>query len=432
MIIASRLRSYWTFYWPLALYGAASVLALQLQNATLARYADAAHEIATFALAMSTFGFFNAALNFTPQLTNVYARSPGGQRRTHGFVATASLLLAAPLLALALTPLGPGFLRFAFDVRPRMENGVLTYLALLCPMLLINAQRHFYSGLLIQSRRTRTVTALNMLFLASMLGLLFTGFQLGWPPPIVLMSALLTSAMGHAVLLRTAVAFWYVPPSETEHESVTWRELAAFFLPVTTTGVMFALSRPVLYAWVARTPDAVVSIAALRVGFDFSMLFQQAANQFRHFFVTFGLDDLAYKRRFMAIIGASITAFMLLIALTPAGDALLGGALGIRGEVGSRAQDVILVMTALPAVIITRNYFHGILMVRRQTLGMAFGSGLRVAAVYFAGLALYSAGWLDHRSAAVAFLLGMVIEMLVVLRAAAQSVETVAARASKC
>jgi hypothetical protein len=42
----------------------------------------------------------------------------------------------------------------------------------------------------------------------------------------------------------------------------------------------------------SRAPGGLVAIAALRVAFDFAMLFQQAANQFRHFFVTFGLDDL--------------------------------------------------------------------------------------------------------------------------------------------
>ncbi len=261
----------------------------------------------------------------------------------------------------------------------------------------------------------------NVFALASVLGLLFAGFRLGGPPPIVLMSALLSSAIAHALMLRIAVAAWYRPPAHPEHESVSWRELTAFFLPVTTTGVMFALSRPVLYAFVARTPDAVFSIAALRVGFDFSMMFQQAANQFRHFFVTFGLDDLAHKRQFMTLIGAAVTALMLLVATTSAGTALLEVALGVRGEVGQRARAVILVMTAMPAVIITRNYFHGILMVRRQTLGMALGSALRVATVAGAGWGLYQAGWLDHRSAAAAFLLGMVVETLAVLRSAAHS-----------
>ena len=81
-----RLRQYWRFYWPLALTGVAMVLAMQFQNGVLARYPDAVAELAVFALASSTFGFFNAGLNFTAQLANVYARSARGKRMSHGFV----------------------------------------------------------------------------------------------------------------------------------------------------------------------------------------------------------------------------------------------------------------------------------------------------------------------------------------------------------
>ena len=184
---------------------------------------------------------------------------------------------------------------------------------------------------------------------------------------------------------------------------------------------MFALSRPVLYAFVARTPEGLVSIAALRVGFDFAMLFQQAANQFRHFFVTFGLDDLAGKRRFMLAVGAGITLIMLLLAATAGGGWLLSTLLGVRGEVLVRAQGVILVMTLLPSVIIVRNYFHGILMVRRRTAGMAWGSMLRVVAVCVMAASLAAAGWLNHLTGAAAMIIGMVVETLVVLRAARRS-----------
>ena len=45
-------------------------------------------------------------------------------------------------------------------------------------------------------------------------------------------------------------------------------------------------------------PDGLLTIAALRVAFDFSMIFQQAANQFRHFFITFGFTDLQNKDTF--------------------------------------------------------------------------------------------------------------------------------------
>ena len=134
---------------------------------------------------------------------------------------------------------------------------------------------------------------------------------------------------------------------------------------------MFALSRPVLYAFVARTPDGVLAIAAMRVAFDFAMIFQQAANQFRHFFVTFGLDDLAVKRQFMAMVCAGITAIMLVIALTPLSNLIWRDLMGIPDAVREISVDVMLVMCLIPAVIIFRNYYHGRLMVERRTAGMA-------------------------------------------------------------
>ena len=66
---------YWRFYWPLALTGVGLVLAVQFQNATLARYPEAVAELAVLALAYGVFGFFNASLQFVSQLANVYARS---------------------------------------------------------------------------------------------------------------------------------------------------------------------------------------------------------------------------------------------------------------------------------------------------------------------------------------------------------------------
>ena len=87
----SRMLTYWKFYWPLALTGLAMVLSTQFQNATLARYPDAVQELAIFALAQGTFQFFNAALGFTPQLANVYARSPHGFRTSFSFIMAANI-----------------------------------------------------------------------------------------------------------------------------------------------------------------------------------------------------------------------------------------------------------------------------------------------------------------------------------------------------
>ena len=418
------MRTYWQFYWPLALTGLAMVLSIQFQNAALARFPDAAWELAVFALAYGTFGFFRASLNFINQLSNVYARSRAGARKTFRFVLMASLVLMVPLLWLAYSDPGETLLRRVYHLDAELAARVTEYLKYLAPLVLISALRFYYTGLLIQARLTGWVTLLNAMFLSTVIAGLVLGFSLGLRPVVVLVGAEALAMLLHLAGTLMVKRARYRLPSTREHESLTYRELTAFFVPVSTTGVMFALSRPVLYAFVSRTPGGIVAIAALRVAFDFSMLFQQAANQFRHFFVTFGLDDLPRKRRFMAVVCAGITGIMLAFAVTPLSNLIWRDLMRIPEDVRALSVDVILVLCLMPAVIIFRNYFHGRLMVERRTIGMAAGALLRVAAIYAAAQVLFNLGWLDHVTAAFVLILGFVIESLVVVRAAVRPAGT--------
>jgi hypothetical protein len=416
--------AYWRFYWPLALTGVAMVVSVQFQNAALARYPEAIIELAVFAIAYGTFGFFRASLNFIAQLSNVYARSAHGTRSTFRFVLMASGVITLPLLALGHLEPGQALLMHVYAIDEAIVERVTEYLIYLAPLVVIAALRFYYTGLLVQARLTGWVTLLNVLFLSTVIVALMAGFSLGLRPVVVLVGA-----EGLAMLLHLAATVavhrrWYRPPAVPDHEDLTYRELTGFFVPVSTTGVMFALSRPVLFAFMSRAPGGLVAIAALRVGFDFSMLFQQAANQFRHFFVTFGLDDLARKRRFMALVCAGITTIMLAFAVTPLSNLIWRDLMRIPDDVRALSVDVMLVMCLMPAVIVFRNYFHGRLMVERRTVGMAAGAILRVAGIYLAAQALYGAGWLNHVTASLVLILGFVIEAAVVVWAARRPAQT--------
>ena len=113
---------YWRFYWPLALTGLAMVLAVQFQNAALARFPEAVTELAVFALAYSAYALFHASLNFIAQLSNVYARSPQGTTRSWRFATAASACIMLPLLALAHTDFGAGALEMPMQVRGKPQH----------------------------------------------------------------------------------------------------------------------------------------------------------------------------------------------------------------------------------------------------------------------------------------------------------------------
>lgn len=411
---------YWRFYWPLALTGLAMVLAVQFQNAALARYPEAVTELAIFALGYSTFGFFRASLSFIAQLSNVFARSAAGTRRCQRFVVFVSVVILIPMVMLGHSAIGADLLARLYGIDADLTASVQEYLVYLAPIILLGAQRFFYTGLLVQARLTGWVTLLNVFFLSVVITGLMVGFSLGFRPVHVLVGS-----EGIAIALQLLGALWvkrryYTLPDTPEHEALSYRELTGFYIPVSMTGVMFALSRPVLYAFVLRLPNGILAIAAMRVAFDFSMLFQQAANQFRHFFVTFGLDDLPGKRRFMAAIGAAITAIMLIFALTPLSDYIWRDLMRIPDDVRVLAVEVILIMCFMPGVIIVRNYFHGRLMVERRTSGMAVGSILRVVGIYLGAQLCFNFGWLNHVTASVILILGFVIETAVVIQAAAR------------
>jgi len=418
------LRTYWRFYWPLALTGIGMVLSVQFQNATLARYPEAVTELAIVALAHGVFGFFNACLQFISQLTNVYARSPRATRRTWHFVLLASAIIMAPLLLIATTELGQLLVQTAFGIDAALSQRVAVYLILMCPLVLLNAQRHYLTGLMIQAHRTGWVTTCNFVYLGTVIVMLVLGFRLGWAAPYVIVGAELIGVSVLIAILLLAKQRAYQPPDTAEHEDVTFSELTKFFIPVSTTGVMFALSRPVLFAFVSRTPNGLLAIAALRVAFDFSMLFQQAANQFRHFFISFGFDDIEQKRRFMVLVALGITAVMALFALTPLSNWVWGTVMGLPAELMALSVEVLIMMCLMPTVIIYRNYFHSRLMHLRRTTGMAYGGIMRVAGISAAAALAYQLGVLTHLSAAAILIFGFGIEALIARHANQRATKT--------
>jgi hypothetical protein len=364
---------------------------------------------------MGTFGPFLASLNFVSQLTNVFARSVEDRTTTFRFVLLACVVLSLPFLLIALTPVGEILLASLYHIDGEILQRTLEYLLYLSPLIFLNGIRQFFLGLLVQSRLTGWVTILNIAYLCAIILVLVVGYNLQWPPVAALVGAQTAGAVLHLVMLWVVQRRYYQTPREPIQPRATYRALFQFYLPVTTTGVMFAISRPLLYALMGRTPDALLSIAAMRVGFDFSFIFQSAANQFRHFFVTFGDDRIHEKQLFMMMIATGLTAVMLLIAATPLSQLVLSGLIGVTGEVLERSIDVVLVMCFIPAIIILRNYFHGMLMHHRKTGGMAMGGILRVVGIYLLASSLLLIDSLNHVTASFVLIAGFGIETLVVI-----------------
>jgi len=414
-------RELWRFFWPLTVMGTLMIGGPLAQNAALARYPDAVHELAVFARAWGTFAFFNATLVFMPQLANVLARGRAARRTCLRFAAAASATIAIPLALVAFTGPGRTFLADLYGISGETLDEVARYLRWLSPMIVINGLRTYHTGLLVQIRRTGTVTALNLGFLTVLGGILAAGLVRGGDPVSTVVAAQLAAGTSYLIAVVLLVARLGPPPGDPSAirpgapaEPVTTRSAFAFFWPVAVTSGLFAFSRPILYSFAGRTAEGDILIAALKIAFDVSMLFHIPLNQFRHVFATFGRTDLVAIRRFLT----RVTGITTLLAVGALGSGamrrFIEHGIGASEEVVPGALRATWVLCLIPAAVALRNYHHGLALADRRTRSMAVGSVLRNLAILAAGWALFRTGQLGYATGAAALLIGFVVEALTV------------------
>ena len=408
-------RKYWTFFWPLALTGLALLLARQFRNGALARYPEAAFELAVFAVATSLIFVFAAAQLFLPQMSNLYVRTPRAYQICLRFTLVSSALLTIPLLIVGLSSGGKVIVGQVFNVEGETLDSVIIYIRLLCPLVVLMGLQRFYIGLLVQGRFTGKVTVIQCIYLAAVIGVLVLGFQLRLPAVLTITFAQLVPATLQLLLLYLAFRRYHAWPDPAQSDHPTYRELFDFYWPVALTSFTFALSRPTIYSFVSQTPNAILAIAALRITFDLSMLFRSPLNEFRHLLVTFGADELRNVGKFMFWIIIGVTGLMIVAAGTPVSTFLLHDVLGVSGSVLALSKDIFWILCLMPIISGLRNYLHGASLLERRTRAMGGGGIFRLLLTYAACQLTAHLGILDHRIAALIFVLGFLGEALAMI-----------------
>ena len=408
-------RRYGRFYWPLALSGFALLLEQQFQNGVLAQYPGAEVKLATFALASGSYQMVNAMLVFLPQLVAVMARTTADRHLCARFANGAGLLLTLPLLFMGYTAPGHGLLAWWLNIPSEQLPEVVRYLQWLAPLTWFNAWRYYGTGVLVLAERTRTVTLFNVIHLGVLVTVLLTGLRRSWSALHTMALATLLANLLHFTLCLLTVRRTRIPDHQSQAESTaTIGGLLAFYWPMAVTSLFFAMSRPVLYAYVNLTAAAAATIAALRVGFDFTAMFQNPINQFRHVYATYGAADPRGVARFMFRVTALYLGIMCAVVFTPLSRLFFGRIMGLDGAVLALTLRATRVLLLLPLLIMVRNLYHGRMMVRRRTTFMAVAALVRVVAIALAAAGLQRTGRLDAASGALVLILGFLAETLVV------------------
>ena len=300
-----------------------------------------------------------------------------------------------------------------FQIEGEMLTYVASYLLYLTPLIIIRSFYQFCVGLLTQINRTKWVSVSAFFGVVVGVSAALIGFNSGWTAQQSMVTAQLGATFCSMAFAAMVCKRLYRPERVTDFDEPGYSTLLKFFWPVSLSGLSFGISRPLLYAYISRTPDAIVTIAALRVAFDFFMMVQLAVNQFRSLFPGLGLEDLDKKRRFIALVTASLMLIMGVCILTPLDRVIFHHMLGLDGKLFDIATQAAMVMLGTPIILAIRNYYHSLLLAYKRTNSMAVGSATRVGLIIACAWLFLELGWLNHWTAPLVMIISFSSELLV-------------------
>lgn len=160
----------------------------------------------------------------------------------------------------------------------------------------------------------------------------------------------------------------------------TYREIAAFFLPLSVTNLMLVTSHSIVNAGVARTAQPELALAAYALARSLVRLIENPVFMVRQTVVSLVKDRDSYLqvRRFIYAITFLVTLIIALLAYTPAGYYAFRNVMGATHDIAVQSHLALKILVLMPFAAVTRNMYHGAAILSRQTMLVPKSSLLRL------------------------------------------------------
>ena len=159
-------------------------------------------------------------------------------------------------------------------------------------------------------------------------------------------------------------------------------QLVRFLLPLVLTVMVQELSGQVLNGGMARVPDATQTLASYGLAWGIVSLMASPLNQVKQLGLVLVEDRPSYIQvgRYVAIMGVSLTAVLLAIALTPAGSWVVETLHGVTLELGTVVRAAILWLAPFPLIRGGTLFYSGLLLRSRRADMVSLATLANIAA----------------------------------------------------
>ena len=203
---------------------------------------------------------------------------------------------------------------------------------------------------------------------------------------------------------------------------LTLNRFARFYAPLAATSLLLTLTTPLLTSALSRNVNPAIALAGFGVAFSLCGVLYSPLLVGQQVAATRLLAGRRFGpiRSFWLRIGTLLSVLTLLIGLTRLGDWVLGGVIGVSGDIFDEARMAITLLAPVPFLTAARAVHQGRLVAGHHTNPIAFATGARTAvlALVAAVLTVTTLGgaWVG----AAAFTLGLLVETVLVAGARAE------------
>jgi hypothetical protein len=179
--------------------------------------------------------------------------------------------------------------------------------------------------------------------------------------------------------------------------TLTLARIFRFWLPLAATWLMMAVEGPFLAAVIARLAEPIYNLAAYGVAFSLALVVEAPVIMLMSAATALARNRLSYLRlrTFTHVLNAAVTLAMGVALLPPVFDAVADGLIGLPPEVASRTYLSLLILLPWPATIGLRRLYQGVLIRHGLTRRVAYGTVVRLAAMFSTTFLLARKGGLE-------------------------------------
>lgn len=177
----------------------------------------------------------------------------------------------------------------------------------------------------------------------------------------------------------------------SEKDSLTYKKIFFFWIPLAATWLMMATEGPFLAAIIARLANPKFNLAAYGVAFSFAVFIEAPIIMIMSASTALAKDRDSYikLRNFTFILNGLTTLVLITFMIPPIFDFFILSLIGLPENVARLTHQAFIVLLPWPAAIGYRRFYQGILIRSNLTRRVAYGTIIRLMGIVFTSLVCY-------------------------------------------